>query len=511
MGCETDRISGNGQLLRKWEIPLVVLVFAVSAFLLFFRLGAGSLHSWTEAIYAQIGKEILSSGDWNSLHHNGKPYLKKPPLFMWLTAISYKAQGISEFSARFFSPLFALGIFLLVFLLGRRMGAWPVGLGAILILLHGVKNWHYAHRSNFLALCRTSNIDIPLTFFLTCSLYLLWIGREKKSALIWMGIPLGLGIMTKSAVGLLPFLMALLFVVFARKRISWSYRHLAIGFALGLLIAAPWHIGQLLLHGKHFWSNYVSTTVVERIGHYMTRTKPETYYLTVLRKGLGLSAYLLPLAVLFASYQGIKRRKDSAILLLMWTLLPLFLFSLSRDKNGWYIAQIYPALALLLAQFLWGILRRPWAFALAISLIFAAGLRFPPPADPSHDIKALAPCIQERVKPEETLYEYGLRFDVPLPNLVFYADRRIRSVGKGHLTEALAMEDRYLVTTTGYWNPEDQRGKLICQSGKWVLLRTEDSGKGKMGHPGVKEGEKVSSPHSSPNGTDEEESSSETE
>ncbi len=506
MGCETDSIAGNGQLTQKWEIPLVVLVFAVAAFLLFFRLGAGSLHSWTEAIYAQIGKEILSTGDWNTLHYNGKLYLKKPPLFMWLTAISYKAQGISEFSARFFSPIFALGIFLLVFLVGRSMGAWPVGLGAILILLHGVSDWHYAHRSNFLALCRTSNIDIPLTFFLTCSLYLLWIGREKRSALIWMGIPLGLGIMTKSAVGLLPFLMALLFVFFTRKRIAWSYRHLAIAFGLGILIAAPWHIGQLLLHGRDFWNEYVSTTVVHRVGHYMTHTKHDTYYLTVLRKAFGFSVYLLPLAVLFAFYQGIKRRKDSAIPLLIWTLLPLFLFSLSRDKNGWYIAQIYPAMALLLAQFLWGILRRPWAFALAVSLVFVLGLRFPPPADPSREIKALAPCIQEQLKPDETLYEYGLDFDLPLPKLVFYSDRRVRSVGKEPLAEALTAESRFLVTTTDCWDPETHTGRLICQSGKWVLLRTEGSG-GKMGHPRAEQGGKSSSPHR----TEDEESSSETE
>jgi 4-amino-4-deoxy-L-arabinose transferase-like glycosyltransferase len=487
---------------------LVVLVFAVAAFLLFFRLGAGSLHSWTEAIYAEIGKEILSTGDWNTLHHNGKPYLKKPPLFMWLTALSYKAQGISEFSARFFSPLFALGIFLFVYLLGRRMGAWPVGLGAILILLHGVRDWHYAHRSNFLALCRTSNIDIPLTFFIACAMYLLWKGREKRSALIWMGIPLGLGIMTKSAVGLLPFLMAFLFVFFTRKRISWSYRHLALGFALGLLIAAPWHVGQLLLHGKHFWNSYISTTVVARVGHYMTRTKGETYYLTVLRKGFGLSVYLLPLAVLYALYRGIKKREDSAILLLIWALLPLFLFSLSRDKNGWYIAQIYPALALLLAQFLWGILKRPpWAFALAVSLIFLMSLRFPPPADPSREIKTLAPCIQERVRPEETLYEYGVRFDVPLPSLVFYADRLVRSAGKRPLSEALAKEGRFLVTTTNYWKPETRRGRLICQSGTWVLLRTEGPEKGEIRHSRAEEGGKPSFPQRTEDG----ESSSETE
>jgi hypothetical protein len=143
---------------------------------------------------------------------------------------------------------------------------------------------------------------------------------------------------------------------------------------------------------------------------------------------------------------------------------------------------------------------------LAITLIFVVGFRFPPPANPSHEIKTLAPCIQERVKPEETLYEYGLRFDVPLPKLVFYSDRRVRSVGKGHLGEALAMEGRCLVTTTDYWNPEDHRGRRICQSGKWVLLRTEGPGKEKINHRRAEEG-KASSPHH----TEDEESFSETE
>jgi len=475
---QRQRFAGaKVQPKERREILLVGLVFVAAAFLLFFRLGAGSLHSWTEAIYAQIGREILRTGDWNSLHHNGRLYLKKPPLFMWLTAFGYQFLGINELSARLFSPLFALGIFLLLYMLARRMGSWQVGLGAILILLHGVKEWTYAHRYNFLALSRTSNLDIPLTCFIAWSMYLLWGGRENPRSLVWMGVPLGLGIMTKSAVGLMPFLIAFLFVFFTRKRIAWSYRHLAVGFGLGLLIALPWHLGQWLLHGREFWNDYISTTLISRVSHYMTRTKHEAYYLTVIRKGFGVSAYLLPLALLYSIHRGTRKKEDFGLLLLAWSLLPLFLFSLSRDKNGWYIAQTYPALALLLSMFLWDILNKiwkgPWAYGAVILLLFASGLRFPPPADPARDIKAMAPCIQKCLPPAEILYEYGVGFGTPEPNLTFYVDRLTRSVRRRPLEETMRQGPLFLVTTTDYWKPSEHGGRLLCQSGKWVLLESE--------------------------------------
>jgi hypothetical protein len=298
-----------------------------------------------------------------------------------------------------------------------------------------------------------------------------------------MGIPLGLGIMTKSVAGGLPFLMILLFVFFTRKRVSWSLRHLAAGLGLGILIAAPWHIGQLLLHKNHFWNDYVSRTVVARVGHYLTRTKHPTYYLTVLRKGFGVSVYLLPLAAFYGLYRGMKKREDSTVLLLIWALLPLLLFSLSRDKNGWYIAQVYPAMALLLSQFLQGIFKMPWAFAAVVAFLFATGLRFPPPADPARDIKALIPCLQKSVRPGEILYEYGVEFRTPAPNLTFYVDRLTRSIRRRPLAQTLKEKNLFLVTTTDHWSRERDGGRLLCQSGKWVLLEGQGRANGKDSHP----------------------------
>ena len=456
-------------------------VFGVAAFLLFFRLGEGSLHSWTEAIYAQISREILRTGDWLTLHYNGRPYLKKPPLFMWLTALSYRLLGIGEFSARLFSPLFALGIFGLVYVLGRSGCAWPVGLGAIPLLLHGVRSWTYAHRSNFLALCRTANLDIPLTFFITWSLYLLWKGRNSPRLLIWMGLPLGLGIMTKSAVGLVPIAIAFLFAFLTRRRFAWSWTHLVLGCGLGLLLALPWHLCQWILHGREFWNDYVSTTLISRASSYLTRVKNETYYLRVLRKGFGPAIFLAPLALVQILRSRLPQERDFGLLLVTWSALPLLLFTLSRDKNGWYIAPIYPAMALLLALLLWRMACRipkgTWAYAVIIFLLFATSLHFPAPADPSREAKALAPCIQRWVPPGQTLYEYGLGFVTPDPKLVFYADRMTRSAGRRPLSAVLSQDDLFLVTTTRHWK-NTGAGKLLCRSGEWILLRSgEPSGK----------------------------------
>ncbi|MGB3296239.1 MAG: phospholipid carrier-dependent glycosyltransferase, partial [Phormidesmis sp.] len=56
---------------------------------LLWQLGAASLNDWDEAIYAQISKEIVTSGDWITLHWGYEPWFHKPPLFMWITATCF--------------------------------------------------------------------------------------------------------------------------------------------------------------------------------------------------------------------------------------------------------------------------------------------------------------------------------------------------------------------------------------------------------------------------------------
>src|ERR1700682_46516 len=96
--------------LRQVKWPIVGLLL-ISFFLLLFRLGSSGLHDWDEGIYAQVSKEILQTGDWQTLHWMGRSWYEKPPLFLWITAAAYKVGGVSEWTARLPSALAARGFF----------------------------------------------------------------------------------------------------------------------------------------------------------------------------------------------------------------------------------------------------------------------------------------------------------------------------------------------------------------------------------------------------------------
>ncbi len=55
----------SGLLSGQWPVLLVCLLAAA---LILPSLGKASLKDWDEAIYSQVSKEIVQSGDWLTLH-----------------------------------------------------------------------------------------------------------------------------------------------------------------------------------------------------------------------------------------------------------------------------------------------------------------------------------------------------------------------------------------------------------------------------------------------------------
>ena len=53
-----------------------------------------------ESRYAEMPREMLQRGDWITPRLQGEPYLEKPPLLYWLTAISYQLFGVHDWAAR---------------------------------------------------------------------------------------------------------------------------------------------------------------------------------------------------------------------------------------------------------------------------------------------------------------------------------------------------------------------------------------------------------------------------
>jgi hypothetical protein len=68
---------------------------------LFLHLGAVPLFDWDEVNFAASAREMLITGDWERVTVNFEPFREKPPLFIWLQALSMYLWGIGTWAARF--------------------------------------------------------------------------------------------------------------------------------------------------------------------------------------------------------------------------------------------------------------------------------------------------------------------------------------------------------------------------------------------------------------------------
>src|SRR2546423_9420835 len=107
---------------RSAYFGLIVLIVAAVVFLGCI-ISPPSLMDDVDAVQAQIGRNMLDSGDWVTARLDGVAYLEKSPLKYWMIAVSFAIFGVHDWAARL--PL-ALCTVLLCWLT-YRFGVWAFG------------------------------------------------------------------------------------------------------------------------------------------------------------------------------------------------------------------------------------------------------------------------------------------------------------------------------------------------------------------------------------------------
>ena len=92
-------MQGNVSRSQLWITELVIVVLAA----LFFVPGLGMVHlfDWDEINFAESAREMLLTGDLLNVQVNFESFWEKPPLFIWMQALSMHLFGVNEFAARF--------------------------------------------------------------------------------------------------------------------------------------------------------------------------------------------------------------------------------------------------------------------------------------------------------------------------------------------------------------------------------------------------------------------------
>ena len=329
--------------IDKSTIITLMLLLIVAMVVIVWGLGKNSLYDWDEAIYAQVSKEMVQSGDWLRPHWGDKPWMEKPPLYMWMTSIFYFIFGISEFGARAPSAFSGIGLILLTYLIGKQVKDKSVGILASVIMLTNYQ---------FIDFARFGTTDITLTFFnyLTVYSYLrLKDGNKLWWYLIW--ISFALGIMVKSFAGLI-IPLAVMIVLTIDKGIQSAFRsrHFWIGIVIALLLVIPWHTYMVLEYGQDFIDKYFKYHIIDRFARPIEEnTGSGFFYIEVLQKFFYPWFYLTPFALALNIKENIKKPSSSFILLII-IILVSGLYTVARTKISWYILPVYPALSIIIAS-----------------------------------------------------------------------------------------------------------------------------------------------------------------
>lgn len=444
--------------ISRWLV--IAGIFSLALLLFFWRLGEGSLHDTDEAIYAQTSKEMVLSNVWITPHLNGVPFLQKPPLNFWLTALSYKLLGVNEFAARLCSAIFGLGTVLLTFFLGARFRSYAVGAAAALLLLISDHSY-FAHGHNFLSLSRVGMLDSSLIFWVIAALVLVWEAERRPWLIMLIGLPVGFAVMTKAWSGIFAIVLPVIYASVRRNGYIDHVRYWIVALLLAGAVILPWHLWQLWVHGKMFFHEYFAVTLLGRLtGLVEEKEASPFFYLPVLREGFFLWEYFLPLAYVLASWVAFKAKDRQAQLLLIWITVPLVLFSMAQTQHPWYVSLIYPPIALLIAVQLARLLGDRLATTAIVALMIFY-IHVPKGTDGSPDIKRFVASVQEYIgdpgktvyvfnvecgRPADSIYEYNNPvYGQIRSSLLFYMDKSFECIDVGDLDTGRQLQDGYVI------------------------------------------------------------------
>ena len=322
-----------------------LLLLVLCCLLFFGRLGVPGLTDPDEGRYAEIAREMLVTGDYLTPHLNFLPYLEKPPLIYWLTAISLNFGGSAEWAARLIPALSAIGGVLAVFWLANIL--W----GVKTVFLAGMVT---ATSSGYFLLARLLTLDMSLTCFMTWGIALAYVAlrNQERYYLPWAYLALGLAVLTKGPVGVV--LPALIFLVWfaAQKqwRGIWQLWHPG-GALLMAAVVLPWYI-LVGWRNPDFWRYFIWHENIQRfLAPQIHAGQPWYFYIGVLAAGFLPWIFLLPWAwkasVPESSPPEVYQDRK---FLIIWFMVVFLFFSLAGSKLFPYLLPGLPPVAILVAR-----------------------------------------------------------------------------------------------------------------------------------------------------------------
>ena len=305
-----------------------------------------------EGRYAEIPREMVSSGDWVTPRLNDLKYFEKPPLQYWTTAAAYTAFGEHQWTSRLWVALTGFAGVLLVWFAGARLFGCEAGRYAALLLGSSLL---YALMSHI------NTLDMGVTFFITLGIVGLLLGQQQdigaSARRNWMWLAwaaLGLAVLSKGLMGLvLPGAALVIYSLIQRDFTLWKRMHLVTGPLLCLLVCVPWFYLVIQANPEFFERFFIYEHYTRFTTKVHGRYQPWYYFVPILLLGMMPWTLLMADTLLRAWKWGaaqVERSFSTERFLLVWAVFVYVFFSVSSSKLPSYLLPMFPPLALLMGK-----------------------------------------------------------------------------------------------------------------------------------------------------------------
>lgn len=362
---------------HSWAADLLILTLFLGL-LFFFQLGRRALWSPDEGRYSEIPREMMVTGDYITPRLNGVKYFEKPPLFYWLQCLSIRFFGLTEWSLRLWSALFALSGCLAVYIAGRMFFDRLTGLTAGIVL---------ASSPLYYSMGRIITLDMAVSVLLTFALLSFLSaaqeppGNRQRFALWGFYLFSALATMTKGLIGIvIPALVIGSWLFLFKEWRLLRRLFLPSGLALFFLVVVPWHILAARANPDFLHYYFIHEHFQRYLAKHYTLFYRAWFFIPVLLLGFFPWTGFLFEAVKRVWASPPQGRKVTMFFILWGGWVFLF-FSVSSSKLIPYILPMFPPLAILAGRYFAMIWNEPgsmgfrtgcWLVAI-VAVIIAAG------------------------------------------------------------------------------------------------------------------------------------------
>ena len=325
---------------------LWVIGFALCAFILFSHLGDMALLWPDEGRNAEVAREMQNSGSWLVPTYNGQTYLDKPAFYFKTVALSFAWFGESEAVARLSSTIFAFLLLIEVFLFCRKIYDQRTAILAILLI---------ASTPMYLAFARIVIFDMTLAFFVCSAIFACYLadetdGQTQKRWYLLGAAMAAIATLVKGPVGfILPTLVMSVFHFWQGRFRVMKQAFSLVNIALFFAIVLPWFVGLSLQCPDFPYYGIMK----ESVGRFTTtefhRNAPFYYYALIIAATFFPWSLLLPESIHSVWKNRLQLTKPDK-LFIVWAIVMVLFFSVSKSKLPGYILTVTVALGILSAR-----------------------------------------------------------------------------------------------------------------------------------------------------------------